>query len=385
MKRTLCLSFLTLALLLSFGALLLLYPQEAASAAREGLRLCFELIIPSLFPFFVLSSLLVSLGFAALLGRCLRGVLWPMFRLGPACGTALVLGAVGGYPVGARVTAQLCESGACSKGDALRLSVFCNNCGPAFLFSVAGWGVFGSREVGFLLLGTHLAAALLLGLLLRFLPLGKAHAEPSSLPPTTRKSFSAAFPDCVRDSFSSTLNVCAFVILFSVILRLLHASGILPLLSAQLSEAFPLLSPALSQSLLGGFFELSSGVSSLQAQSADPAALPLAAFLLGWGGLAVHCQSLPFWKACLPSLRPYFIGKFLQGILAALLVALLTPYLLPVATPAMLPAAAPVLPLVYQALFRAEILALFSLSGIYFLFSRQKGLSKWKAVQYNKK
>ena len=48
---------------------LMLYPQPAMEAARSGLRLCYNVIIPSLFPFFVLSSLVVELGLAGYLGR----------------------------------------------------------------------------------------------------------------------------------------------------------------------------------------------------------------------------------------------------------------------------------------------------------------------------
>lgn len=381
MKRVARSSIVALSILLSLTALLLLYPQEGSSAAREGLRLCFELIIPSLFPFFVLSSLLISLGFASLMGHCLQGLLWPLFRLGPAAATPLLLGAIGGYPVGARSAAQLYESGALSASDALRLSVFCNNCGPAFLFGVAGFGVFGSREAGVLLFSTHLGAALLLALVLRFIP---AHTEErrTACAPSPTNSFSSVFPDCVRDAFSSTLNVCAYVVLFCVLLRLLGCVGFLPWLSLQVSALLPL-SPALCQSLLGGFFELSGGISSLKALCAEPAALPIAAFLLGWGGLAVHCQSLPFWKRCLPSLRPYFIGKFLQGLIAAVLCSILAPRVLPAAASVMSPLRT-TLPLPYHNLLRAEFLALFVLAGVYFLLSRQKGLVKQGTKRYNK-
>jgi len=375
----------SLLLLLAFGALLLVYPQESAEAARDGLRICFDLIIPSLFPFFVLSSLLVSLGFASLLGRCLKRWMWPLFRLNAPCATALVLGALGGYPVGARITAQLYEARLCSRADALRLSAFSNNCGPAFLFSVAGWGIFSSKTIGFLLLGTHLAAALLIGILFRFYPLSE-ESLPDLPPLSSKKSFTTVFPDCVKDSFSSTLNVCAFVILFSVILRLSACSGLLPWMATQLSllspASFP---PALCQSLIAGIFELSIAIYSLADLSSLPAALPLAAFILGWGGFSVHCQALPFLNRCVDSFRPYFLGKFLQGVVAAILTALLAPLLLPATTPAMLPLEgiffySPALQLLHQ-----EFLALWLLSGVYFLLSQKKGLVKPLHLHYNEK
>lgn len=370
-------SFLfTMLVLLGFATLLLLYPQESAAAARDGLTICFTLIIPSLFPFFVLSSLLVSLGFATLLGKCMKGFMWPLFRLNPSCASALVLGAVGGYPVGARITAQLYETKQCSKADALRLTAFCNNCGPAFLFSVAGWGIFSSKAVGFLLLGTHLLSALIVGLLFRFYPVSKDERMSPLLQLETNR-FSAIFPDSVKDSFSSTLNVCAFVILFSVILRLASCSGFLPHASAFLSSLLPtLFSPEVCQSLLAGIFELSYGVYSISNFSSSPIALPLAAFIMGWGGLSVHCQSLPFLKRCTNSLRPYLIGKFLQGMFAAIFTSVLAPVIIPYSAPTFFPMDPIISPPLAFSLLHQEILALWVLSGLYFLFSSKKCLVK---------
>lgn len=370
--------FLTMFLLLGFGALLLLFPQESASAARDGLNICVTLIIPSLFPFFVLSSLLVSLGFASLLGKCMKGIMWPLFRLNAPCATALVLGAIGGYPVGARITAQLYETKQCSKADALRLSAFCNNCGPAFLFSVAGWGIFSSKAAGFLLLGTHLLAALLVGLIFRFYP-SPTEERSSPLLQIETHHFSSVFPDSVKDSFASTLNVCAFVILFCVILRLGSCSGLLTHVAYFLSSLLPsLFTPEVCQSLLAGIFELSYGVYSISSFSTSPLALPLAAFIMGWGGLSVHCQSLPFLKRFTQTLRPYFTGKLLQGLFAAGLTALLTPFVLPYTAPAFLPMDSMFYHNVHSSLFYQEVLALWVLSGVYFLVSSKKCLVKRK-------
>ena len=94
-------AMLGLALLCATLALML-YPQPAMEAARSGLRLCYNVIIPSLFPFFVLSSLVVELGLAGYLGRLLEGLMRPLFRVGGACASAVALGFIGGYPVGAK-------------------------------------------------------------------------------------------------------------------------------------------------------------------------------------------------------------------------------------------------------------------------------------------
>ena len=99
-------AMLGLALLCATLALML-YPQPAMEAARSGLRLCYNVIIPSLFPFFVLSSLVVELGLAGYLGRLLEGLMRPLFRVGGACASAVALGFIGGYPVGVVLSSAL--------------------------------------------------------------------------------------------------------------------------------------------------------------------------------------------------------------------------------------------------------------------------------------
>ena len=160
-------------LLLALGLLcaalaLVLWPGEAMGAMRDGLKLCGNVIVPSLFPFFVLSSLVVELGMSRYLGRLFQPVMAPLFRVNGACASALALGFVGGYPVGARTAISLYQSGQCSKTEAERLLAFCNNSGPAFIFGVVGAGVFGSGALGLLLYLVHMAASLLVGLLFRF-------------------------------------------------------------------------------------------------------------------------------------------------------------------------------------------------------------------------
>ena len=367
-------------LLVLFALLLFSFPAESAAAARKGIKLCLELLIPSLFPFFVLSSLLISTGLAGLCARPLGKLMSPLFGVGGSGAAALILGAVGGYPVGARTLAQLVERGECAPSEARRLSLFCNNCGPAFFIGAAGAGVFGSKEAGFLMLGANFLAAVLMWLSLRLVygqASGDAHKGADQVP---LSSLSAQLPECVRSSFASTLNVCAYVILFSILTALADCSGLLPHLTQALASLLPLeQADTLCRSFLVGLLELSTGTSALGDAVVSPAALPLAAFILGWGGLSVHCQSLPFWRKAQVPPGPYLRAKLAQGLLSALLTAAgaaLFPLTRPVMAPAAVTLAAP-------ALLGQEILALWVLSGVYFFCTLpQRGRKKAKKGLY---
>ena len=126
--------------------------------------------------------------------------------------------------------------------------------------------------------------------------------------------------------------------------------------------------------------ELSTGTAAIRDGVSSPLSLPLAAFILGWGGLSVHCQSLPFWReAGVPS-GPYLRAKFLHGLLSAGITALVI-LLFPLSLPAM----APVTPLAAPSLLGQEVLALWGMAGIYFFFFDQKRVEKSKSTRYNKR
>lgn len=331
MSRVLCrprfrdLSF-SLAVLLMLLALIL-FPSQSVQAARDGVELCLNVILPSLFPFFVLSTLAVELGLIGTLGRLTEPLMAPLFRVNGSCAGAFLLGIVGGYPVGARTAIALYESGQCSRAEAERLMSFCNNSGPAFILGVVGAGIFSSSAAGLWLYGAHVAASVLVGLIFRFYGNGAVTAPREVSNSHTSRSAPAIFIEAVKNAFSSTLGICAFVIFFTVVIRLLFLTGIITHLAALL--VLPLghlgLRQDMAESLLSGAIEMTSGVWSLRDMAASLGSrLCMAAFILGWAGLSVHCQVLSFIGSSGLSTRTYFFGKLLHGILSAALIFLLS-------------------------------------------------------------
>ena len=316
------------AALLCSAAALMLFPQQSMEAGRQGLKLCCNVIIPSLFPFFVLSSLVVELGMARYLGRALEGVMAPLFHVNGACASALVLGFIGGYPVGARTAISLYQKGLCTKTEAERLLAFCNNSGPAFILGVVGTGVFASGKIGLLLYLTHMAASVCVGLLFRFYRAGEdaAHRRRGAQPQFQSARFTAALTSSVKNSFLSALNICAFVVFFTVVIRLLFLTGVMEG-AARLSAV--LLSPlgldrSWTEKLLTGLLEVSAGVTSLSGAGALGRQVSMAAFMLGWAGLSVHCQVLSFVADSGLSAGTYLAGKVLHGLFSAALTAAVT-------------------------------------------------------------
>lgn len=308
-----------LALLFAVAALVI-FPKESIAAAQSGLTLCLNVIIPSLFPFFVLSTLIVQLGIARYFGRVLEPVMRPLFNVGGACSTAFVLGFIGGYPVGAKTVISLYENGSCTKTEAERLLSFCNNSGPAFILGVVGAGVFSSSAIGLLLYLTHTLASICVGLIFRYWGSGNKKDSTARLPVPPPKRFTPAFVDSVKSAFQTTLNICGFVIFFTIFIKLLFLSGFLPLLASGIGAIFAPFGfdKAWAERLLTGLIELTSGVWTLQGAASELSrSMAMAAFMLGWAGLSIHCQVLSFIGDSGLSVRTYIYGKILQGSIAA--------------------------------------------------------------------
>ena len=305
---------------------LLRYTKDTSSAAVEGLSLCARVLIPSLFPFMVVSSLALGSGIAESAGRLFEVPMTKLFRVPGVCATAFILGLIGGYPVGAYNAVMLYNSGACTKTRAERLLAFCNNCGPAFIPGVVGASMFGCTAAGVLLYCAHILSSVMIGLLFRFYRGGKTAAA-SSRPVQTKTegtpvpSYPSLITRSVKSSARSVINVCAYVVFFSVAVKLLHLTGVIPALARLLTA---LLRPfdlpaAFMEKLISGIFELTGGIYGITGTGQGLKSITAAAFMLGWAGLSVHFQVLDFMCDSGLSPRPYIIGKMLHGGLSAVL------------------------------------------------------------------
>lgn len=293
---------------------LLCWPSEVANSVKESLLLCGNLVVPAIFPFFVLSALTVSLGIATRMGHLLSGFMRTVFHQEGASASALVLGFLGGYPVGGKTVCSLYQEGLCDRRQAEHLLMFCNNAEPSFVLGAAGGAIFHSTSVGFFLLITQILSALTVGVFFR---------PPKRLRGTvperrkTDPSFSFCMMEAIQDSAGIAVHICTFVLFFNVVLSLLRCCGFFSICQKVLSLVH---CPTMWQeALLFGFFELSNGVSFLP--NAVDGWIP-AAFLLSWGGLSVHLQTISFLVNTGLRIRPYLCGKLLQSALSAVFVCL---------------------------------------------------------------
>lgn len=297
---------------LGIFAALLIFPKAAAEAVKDGLIMCGQVIIPSLFPFFIATNLLNELGASKLISNALAPFGARLGISGHGV-SAFIIGVTGGYPLGAAYTARLRSQGLISREEASRLLVFCNNSGPAFIVGAAGIGVFSSAAVGFFLYAVHILSALSFGIMIcPKAPCDICYDEDIFAP----VSFSAAITASVRRSADSVIGVCAFVIAFSTLNGVLDGMDITRILAGELSYR---LGAELSwcRALLSGILELGNGIGGMAGLDIRPLNLALAAFILSWGGLSVHFQTLAMISGTDIKTARYMIGRLMIALMAA--------------------------------------------------------------------
>lgn len=315
-------NFLSILLCL-FIFCLLVFSRSNISAAKNGLSLWVNSVVPSLFPFFIAIELLNHTNVAHILGKLLNRFMKPIFNV-PGIGAYIfIMGIISGYPTGAKIVTQFRENGMITKAEGERLLTFTNNSGALFILGTVGITLFGNSTIGILLLLTHILACISVGIIFRFWKLNDTEKINSN---NLNKNFKASSSNILGSSISNSINtilmIGGFIVLFSIIISILNTSKVLLILS---NIFIPIMNffnidTKFCVPIISGILELTNGISLV-------AGLPnkllstniiISAFLLGFGGISVVLQIYAIIADTDISIIPYILGKFLQGIFASI-------------------------------------------------------------------
>lgn len=282
-------------------AILILDGKTALAGAAQGIELCIRTVIPSLFPFFLLSIALTS-SFSEMNIPLLRS-LAKLCRIPQGSESLLLTGFLGGYPVGAQGVSEAYSAGRLSRNQAQRMLSFCSNAGPSFIFGMIA-AQFPDLRYPWLIWGIHIFSAILV-----------AFSLPSSAAQSINQSpeKSITISEVMKKSISTMATVCGWVIVFRVILAFLDL------------WVFWAVSRPVSVTI-SGVLELANGCCGLQQIEHIGLRFFLCTGLVSFGGICVVLQT----SSVIGSLgiRHYLTGKLLQTGYS-LVLALLCQQLLP--------------------------------------------------------
>ncbi len=253
--------------------MLLCFPETASQGISDGVDLSLGTLIPSLYPFMIFSTFIIECGFLSNVSKWADILVNKLFSLSSNCIRVMILSMIGGLPLGCKMISELYDKGEISLVHGRRMMFFCFCTGPAFTISSVGLYMLGSKEAGMIIYLSLLLSSLTVGILSRFFGDEKDNSFISDKdnvhPPT-----SVNLVKSVSVGSTAMLNICAWVIVFSCIIRLID---ILPL-----NESF--------RFALCTLLEVTNGVK----LSAGTMSLPIIAGIISFGGFCGHCQVMPY-------------------------------------------------------------------------------------------
>lgn len=337
-----------------FTLALVVYPQQGFEAGISGLKVFWDIVFPSLLPFFILAELMLGLGVVRGLGVLLEPMMRPLFSVPGIGAFALSMGLAAGYPMDAVITARFREQKLCTRIEGERLLAFTNTADPLFMIGAVAVGMLKSPAVGGLIAIAHYISAFLVGVAFKFWGRGSDAAERAELEASTeaptrptvpgnifvrtlreivraRKEDGRAFGNLLREavteSIMTLLMICGFIVFFAVMIEILRLSGIMGILGLPIIAVYHLfgVSTNLVNPTLAGLMEIDIGTAQTAAVTTAPLIQKLALIsgIIAWSGLAVHAQVASVITNTDIRMSPYFLARMLHGVFACALTVIL--------------------------------------------------------------
>lgn len=272
---------------------LLLSPVKTAEGVKAGLTLAGNNLIPSLFPFMVLSSYIVNSSVSDIIAKLLNKPALKIFKVNGYGLCAVILGLMGGYPIGARAVAEFYTQKKISKKQAQTLLLWCVNPGPAFVIISIGTFMYTRIKIGVILYVSVVTASLITGITASFF-IKEDYAPPIIIRENKNENI---FVNSVKNASRAMLSICSWVLVFS-------ASGEL------VAEYFPSAFATVFKSLS----EVTTGCCTVASLKLP---LPLTCGILGFGGFAILFQIADYLHQCSVKPQFYICTRIINGSLSA--------------------------------------------------------------------
>lgn len=301
------------AVLTFFAAAFIARPERYVPVCYEGIALWAECVLPSLFPFMVITLMLVKSGAAQAASKPFARAAGAL-KLPPEAAAVFLMSVCSGYPAGSRIVCEYYEGGALNACDAKKLSALCSTSGPLFIIGSVGYKMFADKHVGTAIYVAHVAAVLLLGAV--YCLITKRDPAPRG---QLRKNGGNLLYDSFYSAVVSVIVAGGFICFFYTLSAVIADVGVLYPIELALSGV---LGDCAARAVCSGLCEATGGCAALAASS-SPLAVPLAGFLITFGGVSILAQQLCYLKKCGVKVGEFTAVKFLQGVLCFLL---LLPY-----------------------------------------------------------
>ena len=282
-----------LVLIVILGAGTIIFSKEVSSGLNEGIYFCVTVLVPSIFPFMIISSLTAKSGLS-FSSKALNKVSNFLFGLSAKTAFTVLIGVLGGYPVAAKGIGSLYKNGSISEREAVKAAYTAVGAGPGFLVTFIGVRLLNSFEAGAALLVSQTVSVFLLGIINRII-FGKGNYNSDKEIKSNLNAFEL-FTSSVSGAVYSTIEMCAVVCVFSSIIKI-------------------------AEKFLGNSYiiYILLEVTKACCKLSENGNIVLIAFAAGFGGICVHIQIFQALGKVRIKKWIFFLYRIIQGGITAAL------------------------------------------------------------------
>ena len=271
-------------------------------------------VFPTLFPFFVLSEILINYGFVELTSELFKPFM-RLFKLKGACAFGFVMSLISGFPSSAKYVRELFIAGNINCIEASKLLIFTHFSNPLFVLGTISVLFLKNKKVGLLILATHYIGNIFVGLIFRNFGNCDCDKEKISLKQalinmhkkriSNNKSFGSILFSAVSNAIDTLLLVFGIISIFLIITTLINNC-------VDLSSYH--------QSVLSGIVEMTQGLKSISILDI-PLKIKgtLSVFFISFGGVCVHMQIISILSDTDIQYLPFFIARIIHACFSSLL------------------------------------------------------------------
>ena len=276
------------------------------NSINYALNIWVKNLIPTLFPFFIISDILINYNFTSYIPKIFKKWCKSLFNITDNMITILLLSIISGFPSNARNTRTLYDKGLISLDEANHILIFSHFSNPLFILTTVAIFFFGDKNIGIILLVSHYLSNFLLSIMFRKY---FNHKNVESKNDMVKIDFGNIFIGAIKKSIDTILLICGIITVFM-------------LLSSIIINTFNF--NIYNSMLVKGILEITIGIEALGKLN-----LPMiykaviSSCFLAFGGLSVHMQVISQLTNTDIKYKYFFIGRLYQMILSGLITYLI--------------------------------------------------------------
>ena len=257
-------------------------------------------LIPSMFPFFIISDILINYGFIKLIPKFIKNIFSNLFNVGDNLISIFFLSILSGFPSSARITRNLYDKKIIDVNEANHILMFTHFANPLFILSTVGITFLGYEKYGIIILISHYLGNVIIGIIFRS-HFYNNHTNYNSIT-NKSQSFSNILIKSIKSSIDTLLlilgTLTCFLIISSLIINRLNLS----------------LYPA---SIIKGILEMTMGLNSLSLLNIPYIyKVVISTMFISFGGLAIHMQVISQIVDTDISYHYFFIARIIHSIIS---------------------------------------------------------------------